>query len=110
MGLNESVELGHAMAELSANKAGDEWREEAYAAFCQYAKAHPYFTNEEVRAANPDLVAPFDERAWGAIALRAKRQDIVVSHSWVRARSQTVHGSIITQWESKIYGRENDQD
>jgi hypothetical protein len=103
MELNEGVELGHAMADKAAAKAGDEWREEAYAAFCRYAKEHPYFTNEEVRAANPDLIAPFDERAWGAVALRARRQDVVVSRGWVRARNLTVHGSIITQWESKVY-------
>ena len=109
MGLNESVELGHAMAELSANKAGGAWQETAYSAFCEYAKTHKYFATQEVRLANPDVAAPHDDRSWGSIALRAKRDEIVVAYSWVRSKTLTSHGTVITLWASKIYGCENDQ-
>lgn len=106
MGLNEGVELGHEMAELAANRAGEEWRAAAYFAFYEYAKTHKYFATEQVREAHPDLAAPTDDRAWGAIALRAKRDDIITGHLWVRSTSSNTHGRVVTQWASKIYAGE----
>jgi hypothetical protein len=101
--MNSGLDLGHAMAEVAANHAGDQWKTEAFIAFREYAMKHPYFTTEQVRAANPDLPAPPDARAWGAIALQAKRDGVVIGKSWVRANSPTVHGMVITQWASQIY-------
>lgn len=101
--MNEGLIIGHAMAEVAANNAGELWKEEAFYAFKQYAMQHSHFTTEEVRAANPDLPPPPDERAWGSIALRAKRDGVVVSAGWVRATSRTVHGMVITMWQSLIF-------
>jgi hypothetical protein len=101
--MNEGLELGHAMAAVAADNAGTEWKRVAYEAFVTYAKKHPYFVTEDVRAANSHLPAPPDKRAWGQIALTAKREGIVFGHSLVRAKSRTVHGMIVTMWKSKIY-------
>ena len=95
--------IGHAMADLAANKAGKEWQAEAFYAFKLHAMKHQFFTTEEVRAANPDIPPPPDERAWGSVALRAKRENLVVGSEWVRANSRTVHGMVVTRWHSNIY-------
>lgn len=97
------IEIGHAMAEVAATNAGEDWKGSAYDAFCRHALNHQFFTTEEVRAANPNLLAPRDDRAWGAIALQAKRDKVVTSHSWVRANNPAVHGTVVTQWASRIY-------
>lgn len=100
--MHEGLDLGHAMAEVAAKNAGELWKEEAFYAFKRYAIKHPYFTTEEVRAANPDIPPPPDDRAWGSIALRAKREGIVVGYGWVRANSRTVHGMVVTKWRSNV--------
>jgi hypothetical protein len=94
-----SLELGHAMAELAADHAGEEWKEAAFAAFCRHAERHQTFTTEDVRDANPGLGQPPDLRAWGQVALRAKREKIVKSKGWVSAKAMNVHGNAVTLWE-----------
>jgi hypothetical protein len=97
---NESLALGHAMAELAGDNAGEDWKEDALAAFISHARAHKFFTTEEVRLTNPDLPLPPDNRAWGAVARRAAKDGIVESVGWTRAKSRTVHGMVVTQWAS----------
>lgn len=77
--------LGHEMAEKAAANAGPTWKEDAYAAFCAFAKTHRHFTVKEVRAANPQIKAPPDLRAWGAVALRAQRAKVVKAVTLWRA-------------------------
>jgi len=100
---HEGLALGHAMAEVAADRAGDWWQDEAYEAFRQFALRNELFTTETVRLAFPDMDAPPDSRAWGAVALRAKRNNVVVADGWVRAESRTVHGMVVTAWRSKIF-------
>lgn len=106
MEYNESLTLGHEMAELAADKAGGDWKEAAFAAFVDHARAHKFFTTEEVRQSNPDLPPPPDTRAWGVIARRAAKDGVVVSAGWTRAKSMTVHGMVVTRWESQIGGKQ----
>ena len=101
--MNDGLAIGHAMAEVAADNAGEEWKAAAFYAFKRHAMKHQFFTTEEVRAANPDMPPPPDDRAWGSIALRAKREGVVVGSSWVRATSRSVHGMVVTQWFSKVY-------
>lgn len=99
---NEGLKLGHSMAELAAGNAGAAWKDSAYSAFIDYAKTHSTFTTEDVRLANPDLPAPRDARAWGAIPRKAVADNIVTPAGWTRAKSLTVHGMVVTKWESNI--------
>ena len=101
--MHEGLNIGHAMADVAANNAGDEWKEVAFDAFKQYARRHSTFTTEQVRLASPDVRPPPDARAWGQVALRAKREGIVVGAGWVRAESPRVHGMVVTQWQSKSF-------
>jgi hypothetical protein len=100
---HEGLALGHTMAEVAADRAGERWQDEAYEAFRQFALRNELFTTETVRSAFPDMDAPPDSRAWGAVALRAKRNNVVVADGWVRAESRTVHGMVVTAWRSKIF-------
>jgi hypothetical protein len=101
--MNEGLKIGHDMAEIAADNAGDHWKEEAYDAFVNYAKYNKYFTTEEVRASRPDIILNGDKRAWGAVAKRAHKNDIVDSAGWTRANSLTVHGMVVTKWKSNIF-------
>lgn len=90
--------LGHEAAERAANKAGEDWKAQAYRAFVAFARRGAPFTTEQVRADNPDIPSPPDMRAWGQIAAEAQRNGVVVSIGLTRARSRTVHGMIVTKW------------
>lgn len=97
---NESLALGHEMAELAGDNAGEDWKDTAFEAFVNHARKHKFFTTEEVRQSNPDLPSPPDTRAWGAVVRRAVKNGVVKSAGWTRAKSLTVHGMVVTQWES----------
>lgn len=94
------LELGHEAAERAADHAGERWKADAYAAFCEYARGHRLFTTEEVRDAHPEIVAPPTLRAWGHIALRAKREGLVVGQGVSTAKARNVHGNMVTLWRS----------
>lgn len=99
--LNKGLELGRAMAEVAGKNAGDEWKEMAYREFKNFASKQNLFTTEQVRKSIPFFPAPPDNRAWGQVALRAKREGLVEGHGWVRANSLEVHGRLITLWRTK---------
>jgi hypothetical protein len=100
--MNQGLDLGHAMAEVAAANAGSEWQMLALEAMRQHALEKKFFTTEDVRRANPDFPVPPDKRAWGAIPRMAKKEGFIQFRSWVRAESLTVHGMVVTLWESKI--------
>ena len=95
--------IGHKKAEDAAKHAGNDWLEQALEAFKHYATTHKKFTTEEVRSAYPDLPEPPDKRAWGAVPRIAKKDGLISAHGWTRANSHTVHGMVVTMWESRIY-------
>lgn len=97
------TEIGHAKAKQAADHAGETWQQKAYDAFVAFAKTRSAFKTEDVRNANPDIPPPPDPRAWGAISLMAKRNDIVVGGKPVKAENPGVHGMYVTLWTSKIY-------
>lgn len=91
-----ALALGHRLAGLAADKAGDDWKDEAFAAFCRHAAMGEPFTTEDVRLANPSLPPPPDRRAWGQVALRAQREEVVVAIGQRRVKSS--HGMFKTLW------------
>jgi hypothetical protein len=100
---HQGLAIGHAMAEVAAVNAGNEWVAIALDAVRKHAMTNKYFTTEQVRAAYVDLPEPPDRRAWGAVARKAQKEGLIQSHGWVRAQSLTVHGMVVTMWESKVY-------
>tara|TARA_R110000868_G_scaffold399157_1_gene672782 strand:+ start:6841 stop:7167 length:327 start_codon:yes stop_codon:yes gene_type:complete len=101
--MNEGLKIGHQMAEVAANNAGENWKRIAYEAFVNHAKQNTFFVTEDVRNANQDMPSPPDQRAWGQVALTAKRTGIVSGYAFTRAKSRTVHGMVVTMWKSNIY-------
>lgn len=77
-----------ALAAQSAADAADrrcpQWSEDAYQAFRAYAIIHrgQEFTTEDVRLAAKNVPPAPDGRAWGAIAIRAKREGLVKSNGY----------------------------
>ena len=43
------LQLGHALAKVAADNAGESWKKLAYETFVQYARMHHEFTTEQVR-------------------------------------------------------------
>jgi len=81
---------GHRLANIAADHAGHEWKQSAFDAFCSYARQHPQFTVEEVRNAS-SVPQPPTNKAWGAIAIRARDAGIVVAAGLVKvARGRMV--------------------
>jgi len=97
------LEIGHAKAKQAAEHAGSDWQKTALEAFKAFAKTHKSFKTEDVRNANPDIPPPPDKRAWGQVALDARRKQMIVGGGYVRAESKSVHGMAVTLWLSKIY-------
>ena len=104
--MNEGLRIGHTMAEVAADNAGETWKRMAYEAFVKHAKNHEFFVTEDVRNDNPDIPPPPDKRAWGYIALIAKREEVASIHSLVRSKSRICHGRILTMWKSNILKKE----
>lgn len=100
---HEGLAIGHKRANEAAEHAGGEWLELAIDAFKNHAINHKQFTTEEVRLAHPNLPEPPDKRAWGAIPRIAKKEGFISAKGWTRANSHTVHGMVVTLWESRIY-------
>ncbi len=105
--INQGLLLGHEMAEVAGKHAGDEWMSIALDAVRIFALKNKYFTTEQVRSKNPDMPEPPDKRAWGAVVRLAKKQGFIEPAGWVRAESLTVHGMVVTKWESKICTNNN---
>ena len=96
------LQIGHAMAKVAADHAGEDWKELAYASFKEFARLNYEFTTEQVREASLHVPPPPDKRAWGFIAKKASKEKIVQALGPVRAESKTVHGMYVTLWRSNI--------
>lgn len=98
--MNTDPAQGHFLAELCAAKAGEDWKDAAYAFFTQFAQRNRYLTTAQVRSAfeaQGGAVA-HDGRAWGHVCLRAQREGVVIhSGKYVRDGS---HGRPNPVWES----------
>lgn len=101
--VNEGLSLGIEKAILAGNKAGEQWKQEAYLAFVDYAKTHEYFTVEQVRNDLSYISEPPDKRAWGIIAIQAKKQGIVTNAGWTRSLEKNKHGIPVALWKSCIF-------
>lgn len=96
-------ELGTVMASLAADNAGEEWKDLAYDALVSYAKAHDIFTIEDVRKASVDIPPPPTERAWGHIAVSAKKDGVITRHGTVGVQGGRM---IAVLWKSNLKGKD----
>ena len=94
------IGLGYAAAEQAADHAGDEWKALAYQAFVRHARRHGTFATEDVRRANPQVPPPPDMRAWGQIALAAKRDGLIHPAGYAPTQNKSRHGMIVNVWRA----------
>lgn len=81
----------------AADRRNSGWSDDAYAAFVAFAKIDPSrrFTTEDARRAAKNVPDAPDCRAWGAVAVRAKREGIVISTGYALAQ----YGDPKTLWK-----------
>lgn len=97
--LKEAHRLAIEGANRAANHAGDQWKDYAWRALLAFLEnVRGEFIMEDVRWANPQVPEPPDNRAWGQIALRAKRAGLIEKVGNAPAKDKGVHGSIVTLW------------
>jgi len=100
MSIEIAREHGLEMAQLAANKCGDDWKATAMLAFKKHAEQHHTFTTEDVRRANDGIRTDGDPRAWGNIAQQAKRHGIIEFGGYIPVTSS--NGSAKVLWRSLI--------
>lgn len=94
---------GIKQAQDNANRHCQGWSEMAYNYLLNYLSnltQDDEFTTEQVRQTCP-LPAPPTNRAWGAVMLRAKKNNIIKFAGYTRSRQVTCHKSILQLWKPK---------
>jgi hypothetical protein len=83
------------------------WTDNALAFVKAYAQLHQHLTGEYVRffAESQGLPAAPDNRAWGAVMIRAARAGLIEKDGWTTARDPKGHCHPIAQWRSKCPAR-----
>jgi hypothetical protein len=96
---------GMTRALVHADAVTECWSDQAYRLLEQYAVSHYEFMTEDVRnwAHRLGLPKAPSARAWGAVALRACRQSIIVSAGYRKTQNPLAHSTPATLWRSQIY-------
>lgn len=97
LAFNLAIAGAQAAADRADRVHGD-WTDKAYAAFVAYAKSHQQFTTEDVITASPEVPEAPEKRAWGAIALMAKRRGLVRKVGFDTAKSVHAHRRPVSVW------------
>lgn len=86
--------------EETANTLKGNWSNKAYYFFLQYLRSHQIFTTEQVRMASKDFMPePHDQRAWGPIAARVRREGFIRKISYQDAESPQAHCAPKAVWQ-----------
>ncbi|MFJ3048538.1 hypothetical protein ACIPEN_22110 [Herbaspirillum chlorophenolicum] len=107
--LNEGTQLGFDLAQAGAARAAEhadhqhaDWSDLALQAFRDHAVSHTQFSTEDVIASAVKLPPPPDKRAWGQVAIKARRLGICVKSHIGTSKLPHAHGRWITVWASNI--------
>lgn len=96
------AERGMAAAVANANRESEDWSVRAASLFAEFVSLHPgeSFMTEDVRewAEAIGLPKPPDRRAWGAVAIAAKRNGLVRSLGYAPQKSANAHRAPKTLW------------
>lgn len=93
-------EVGHAMAKQAADHAGAQWTAAAYEAFMRFARHHHEFTTEQVRLSAGHIEKPPTDKAWGQIAIKARRAGLVKAAGNVKVAGGRM---VATLWHSNVF-------
>ena len=97
------AERGMAAAVSNANRKSEDWSIRAASLFAEFvASLRPgdTFMTEDVRqwAETIGLPPPPDKRAWGAVAVAAKRNNLIRSLGYAPQKSANAHRAPKTLW------------
>ena len=85
-----------------ANNVINNWSEHAFNFLLKYIQSHSQFTTEDVRNASIIFVPrPPDNRAWGAVVLRAVKSGLIKRIDFTTAKNATSHCATIAIWQVK---------
>lgn len=87
-----------------ADRRSPNWSARAFDILTQYASINFEFMTEDVRHWAHKLGLPEapSARAWGAIALRACRENIIRKQGYRKTQNPLAHGTPATLWRSLI--------
>lgn len=98
LNLFEARALRDAAISQIAESSGPQWQQTAFACLEAFIASNDApFMIEDVRLANPDLPAPHDNRAWGAVARRAIKHGLIQRVGFAPAK--TSHCSAKPLWQ-----------
>lgn len=84
----------------SANSKVKNWSDIAYGFLLGYARSHSEFMIEDMRMASVGLVPePPSNRAWGGIAVRAAKNNIIKRKGFQNVKNVKAHRTPATLWE-----------
>ena len=92
-------------AQARADRDVPEWSEVALGCLKRFAALHATLTAEEVRDyayREIGLPKPANERAWGGVFLRARKDGIIAEGVMERAKDPRVHCSYMMRWRSLV--------
>lgn len=88
-----------------ADAVAPDWTDNAFRIFCHYGKQRAQkgflFSTEEARTYAEKwwtLPPPPDRRAWGAVAVRARRAGLIQRAGFDCSKSANCHGGYIAVW------------
>lgn len=83
----------------SANRKVPGWSDTAYKFLRDYMRTHEEFMTEDVRVASMDKITqPPNNKAWGQVMLRARREGLILPVRYVSQKSVSCHGSPKPVW------------
>ena len=85
-----------------ANRKTPKWSDVAFDFLKAYIREHETFMAEDVRSASENVVpAPPDNRAWGSIIVRARKEKLIVANGYGKQKQSNCHSGIATIWKIK---------
>lgn len=101
---NKLRDKGIKRAADHADKVEENWQDQAYRIFSEYASGHNTFATEEVREFAhrlKGLADPPDARAWGAVARRAVVQGLISHDHFAESRNPKKHRCPLRVWRTQ---------
>ncbi len=86
----------------NADNTIENWSSKAYEFFIEYIKDKRFFMTEDVRIASEGfLETPPSKRAWGSVAVRAKKEGLIESAGFSSVKNPKAHRTPATLWKVK---------
>lgn len=98
---NDLKELGIYKAVAHADSVYEDWSDNAFKILKEFVRFHdePFMCEDVRQYANNYLPAPPNDRAWGAIILRGKKDGIIKHYGFGQVRNPRAHRANASLWQ-----------